>query len=381
MKVNVPAVVGGVVGIAAAAAATGLAVERRQVNRSRAAIEPGAAARLGVAPVDRECVLHTADGVDLHIEEVGSPHAPLTVVFVHGYTLNLLSFHYQRHALAKRFGDQIRMVFYDQRSHGRSSRSTSAACTVDQLGSDLYHVIQATAPTGPIVLVGHSMGGMTIMALAEAHPELFRAPAAASDQRSGHRVTSIALVNTSPGNLRSVTLGLPSFLARLSAPVLPLVLRRAVKNAELVEKSRMLGKDLAWMLTKRLSFASKDVAPEVVAFATNMIAATRVEVVADFFNALMSHDGTMGLMNIAGCNVLVIGADSDAMTPLSHSETIAAALPHERFVVVPNAGHLVMLERPSEVTGPLAELVSEALADAQQRATGTSGRVAARARR
>ena len=64
-------------------------------------------------------------------------------------------------------------VIYDQRSHGRSERAPRASCTIDQLGHDLAAVLRALAPDGPLVLVGHSMGGMTIMALAEQQPELF----------------------------------------------------------------------------------------------------------------------------------------------------------------------------------------------------------------
>ena len=75
------------------------------------------------------------------------------------------------------------MVFWDQRSHGRSGRSDLTHATIDQLGDDLLAVLEATtAPGRPVVLVGHSMGGMTIMALADRHPELF-----------GDRVVGVAL--------------------------------------------------------------------------------------------------------------------------------------------------------------------------------------------
>ena len=50
-------------------------------------------------------------------------------------------------------------------------------------------------PEGPIVLVGHSMGGMTIMALADAHPELF-----------GDQVLGVALLSTSAGEVGSAGL-------------------------------------------------------------------------------------------------------------------------------------------------------------------------------
>ena len=75
------------------------------------------------------------------------------------------------------------MVLYDQRSHGRSERAPRESCTIEQLGHDLDAVIRALAPEGPLVLVGHSMGGMTIMALAEQNPELFT-----------ERVVGVALV-------------------------------------------------------------------------------------------------------------------------------------------------------------------------------------------
>ena len=115
----------------------------------------------------------------------GDREAPLTIVFAHGFTLSMDSFHFQRRDL----GDVARLVFYDQRSHGRSGRSAPENATIDQLGLDLYAVLQAVAPAGPVVLVGHSMGGMTILALADQHPELF-----------GDRVVGVALLATSTGD-------------------------------------------------------------------------------------------------------------------------------------------------------------------------------------
>jgi pimeloyl-ACP methyl ester carboxylesterase len=267
-------------------------------------------------------------------------------------------------ALTDAFGDQVRMVFFDQRSHGRSGRSPAAGCTIEQLGRDLHSVIDAVVPSGPIILVGHSMGGMTLMLFADQHPELFQHDPAPPRRGRVDRISSIALINTSPGNLRTVTLGLPNLVARLRGPVLPMVLRRAAKNAELVEKTRALGKDLAWLITKRLSFGSPDVDPAVVAYCTNMISATPVDVVADFYETLMDHDGHLGLMNLVGCAVLVIGADRDALTPVSHTEAIALALPDADLLIAPDSGHLLMLEYPEVVDKPLLELVESALQDA-----------------
>src|SRR5689334_23742420 len=49
----------------------------------------------------------------------------------------------------------------------RSGRSSKENATIDQLGHDLHRVLQELVPDGPVVLVGHSMGGMTVMAFAE----------------------------------------------------------------------------------------------------------------------------------------------------------------------------------------------------------------------
>lgn len=343
-----PAVLGGALGLLGAAAAAGLAQQRRTVARDRARIDPGTAASLGAPPIEAQQRIQTDDGVSLHTEQVGPADAPLTVVYVHGYVLNLNSFQFQRRAITERFGDQVRQVCYDQRSHGRSGSAARESCTIEQTGRDLYSVLDQLVPAGPVVLVGHSMGGMTVMALASQHPELFAA---------GGRVRAVVLINTSSGQLRTITLGLPSALARLSGPVLPVVLRGAARNAALVERGRALGRDLAWVVTRRLSFADPAVDPAVLAFCATMIEATPVTVVADFYPTLMEHDGRLGLANLAECAVLVIGADSDALTPLAHSEQIARALPAAELVVAPESGHLLMLEHPDLVNAPLLSLV------------------------
>jgi len=360
MRGKVPAIVGGSVGVLTAVAAAAVAQQRRSAARERSRIDAGSAALLAAPPVREQGQVHTDDGIELHYEEVGADPAtaPVTVLFVHGYTLNSGSFLLQRRALTAAFGDRVRQVFYDQRSHGRSGRAPAHSCTLEQLGHDLYAVIDQQVPAGDVVLVGHSMGGMTVMSLASQHPELFDGP----DGNATGRVRAVVLVNTSSGNLKNLTLGLPSALARLHAPVLPIVLRRAAKNAALVEQVRAMGRDLAWGMTKRLSFASADVDPAVVAYCTTMISATPVDVVADFYPTLMAHDGRLGLRNLRRCPVLVIGSDSDAMTPLAHSEAIARELPDAGLIVAERSGHLLMLEHPDVVNEPLVELVGSVLA-------------------
>jgi len=331
-------IVAGLAGLVAAGAAVGLAAERYAIGRIRGGPDPEADERFGRLPADRTRTVTTNDGLPLAVEEVGPRDAPLTVVFVHGYCLTMGSWHYQRTGLADMTNPRIRMVFYDARSHGHSGRAPTETATIDQLGDDLFRVLQELVPTGRIALVGHSMGGMTVMALADRHPELF-----------GSRVVGIVLLSTSTGRLDEVTLGLPAITARLRPPVLPYALRVMRSRAALIERSRRIGSDLAWLLTRRYSFGSSDVSPALVEYVGQMISSTPVEVVADFFPALHAHDKIAALGVLRNLEVLVVVGDKDLLTPVDHSRRMAEALSDAELLVLEGAGHLAMMERPALV--------------------------------
>ncbi|MFD4030261.1 alpha/beta fold hydrolase [Streptomyces sp. NPDC058637] len=271
---------------------------------------------------------------------------PVTVVFSHGYCLSQDSWHFQRAALR----GLVRTVHWDQRSHGRSERGRAQAegvpVGIDQLGRDLRAVIDAAAPEGPLVLVGHSMGGMTMMALADRYPELIR-----------DRVAAVAFVGTSSGKLGEVNFGLPVAGVNAVRRVLPGVLKALGSQAELVERGRRATADLFAGLIKRYSFGSRDVDPAVSRFAERLIEATPIDVVAEFYPAFTEHDKSGALPAFRDVPVLILAGDKDLVTPSSHSEAIADQLPDAELVIVPDAGHLVMLEHPETVTDRLADLL------------------------
>ena len=346
-------------GLAAAGGAVGYAAERYALRRVRGRPDPEAREPFGRLP-GRHRVVTTDDGVPLHVEEVGEPDAPLTVVLCHGYALESACWHFQRRdlpgLLTGRVGGGpdagVRVVVWDQRSHGRSGRATPESCTIDQLGRDLTRVLAATALTGPVVLVGHSMGGMTIMALADQCPELF----------DGRRVVGVGLVSTSAGALAEVTFGLPAFLTGVKNRALPWLAQGTVDNPRLVDRTRRLGSDVAYLLTLQYGFGSRDASPSVVAFVERMVAQTPSDVIAAFYPTFTSHDKLAALPVLAGVEVLVVAGESDVVTPADHSRAIAEAAPGARLVVLPDSGHNVMLERHREVTAELADLVLRAVA-------------------
>jgi pimeloyl-ACP methyl ester carboxylesterase len=335
---NALEIAAGVAGVVAAGAAVGVATEKYAIGRVRGRPDPEADEPYGRLRPDRTRTVLTDDGVPLAVEEVGPPDAPLTVVFVHGLALALGSWHYQWLGLADMTRPRLRMVFYDQRSHGRSGRADADTVTIDRLGDDLYTVLSEVAPRGPVVLVGHSMGGMAVLALADAHPELF-----------GRRVIGVALLSTSTGRLAEVSYGLPTITARLRGPLMPLVLRTLKSRAALIERGRKVGSDIAWLLTRRYSFGSADVSPALVDYVESMIASTPVDVVADFFPTLTSHDKLSALSRFATVETLIAVGDKDLLTPEEHSRRMAELLPDAELLVLENAGHLAMMERPALV--------------------------------
>src|SRR5262249_18522344 len=167
-----------VVGATAAGAGAVVAAERIAVNRLRGRASP---AREPFGPLRRlERTVLAEDGVPLHVEINGPDTAPMTIIFCHGYTVNQDCWYFQRRDLSDH-----RLVFWDQRDHGRSGRSAEGSGSIGQLGTDLKAVIDAAAPgPGPGVLVGPSMGGVTILALAGPYPGLFRTPVAGAGRIS-----------------------------------------------------------------------------------------------------------------------------------------------------------------------------------------------------
>ncbi|GAA0906371.1 alpha/beta hydrolase [Streptomyces thermoalcalitolerans] len=362
-------IAGAAIGMVAAGAAVGVAIERMTVGRgmrrkARLALDsagPYGALRgtPGRALADDGTELYyEVDDIDPDVDPGPRRRrlfgrrfpAPVTVVFSHGYCLNQDSWHFQRAALR----GVVRTVHWDQRSHGRSGRSATrtsegAPLSIDQLGRDLKAVIDAAVPEGPIVLVGHSMGGMTVMALAAQYPELIR-----------ERVVATAFVGTSSGRLGEVNFGLPVAGVNAVRRILPGVLKVLGQRAELVEKGRQATADLFAGIIKRYSFAGRDVDPAVARFAERMIESTPIDVVAEFYPAFTDHDKTEALALFRDMPVLVLAGVEDLVTPSEHSEAIADQLPDAELVLVPDAGHLVILEHPEVVTDRLADLLVRA---------------------
>lgn len=322
-------------GVAAGALAERLATRRLQ-QREFVGIE---------SPTGTTHEVITDDGVALHVVEETDdvPSGAPTVIFSHGYGLSLDSWPGQREALR----GIARVVLWDQRGHGGSERGAPGT-TIERLGTDLGCVLDAVAPEGTVVLVGHSMGGMTIMALADQRPELF-----------GARVRGVALLATSAGGIADVDLGLPRPVARLAhrvAPSIGAALESQGPVSGLIERARRSSSDLGLLVTRAYAFGST-VPPDGTRIVADLINGTPVDVLADLLPALQGHDKIHALHVLDRCDLLVMVGDSDLLTPVGHSYEIVRHTPSAELVILPGVGHMLTLEAVDDVNKHLRALV------------------------
>ncbi|MFT7840808.1 alpha/beta hydrolase [Saccharothrix sp. BKS2] len=277
----------------------------------------------------------TSDGAELHVVDTGPRDATTTTVLVHGWTLDHTSWDEVARGLPGR------VLRYDLRGHGRSSPAPEGTATIARCADDLAELVGALVPTGRVLLVGHSMGGMTIMALAEQHPALV------------DRLAGVVLVATSSGELAGTTLGLPGALGRLFTAGEKAVNRRIARSRRprLLKRTGAVRPGLRWLLFgERPSWRH-------VAMTAEMVGCCHPVAMVAFRDSLDEHDRRRALAGLARVPAVVLAGTADRLTPLGHARVIADELPGAELVVHPGAGHMLPLERAEEVTARITALL------------------------
>jgi len=292
----------------------------------------------------------TPDGAQLHATVAGRADAPVTLVLAHGWTLSQAAWDDVATELAPEVAaGELRLVRYDQRGHGRSTWGTTEPVSIDLLGSDLAAVLEECAPTGPVVLGGHSMGGMTIMCLAAAHPELI-----------GSRVRGVALVDTSAGDLHRT----PHTRAqRLQQRLQPGVLAFALARAKVVERLRRLAPPSSrrhQAVVRGLLYGA-DATDAMVRRGAEIMHASSVRSFVAFYPALGEHDKRDALAPLTRVPVEVLVGEEDRLTPVRHSRQLVEVLPDAVLHVEPRCSHMLPQERPALVAASLRRLLGAAV--------------------
>ncbi|MGH3912113.1 MAG: alpha/beta fold hydrolase [Pseudonocardiaceae bacterium] len=286
----------------------------------------------------------TLDGTRLSVYWQGPHHAPLTIVLVHGWMLDLRVWGPVADLLASAGG--WRVLRYDQRGHGRSDPADPTTATINHLADDLAELLRRQV-SGPVVLVGHSMGGMAIMGLADRHAELV-----------AQRVVGAAFVATSCGDLMTLDLGLRPVLARLAARGETRLMRsegmaRRLRGREwTARRVGLIRPGVRWLL-----FGEHPQRADIELTATCM-AQSRPANLMDFRPTFTDHDRATALAAFANTPTLVLAGVRDRLIPIRHATAIAAQLPDATLVRYAGAAHMVHLERADQVAHRITELAA-----------------------
>ena len=267
-----------------------------------------------------------AHGASLYVESHGDPAAP-PLILIHGWGMDSTIWSYARAHLARRF----RVIVWDLPGLGRSTVQTREAVDLGSFAANLKSVI-GLAGGRPVVLVGHSIGGMTIQTLARDEPAFF------------HRaVAGAVLLNTTHTNPLE-TMILSGLVKALRWPVLEPVMRLAIWLQPLAWL-------VAWQsyfsgsahMANRLGFG-RFVTRSQLEHTTLLATRNPPGILAKGNLAMFRWDATDALPDIA-TPVLVMGGDKDIVTKLEASETIATTIPGARLQVVEGVNHMGFLEQ------------------------------------
>ena len=297
--------------------------------------------------------VRTDDGVRLHTEVDGPADAELTVVLAHGFATRSSVYDHQWAALR----GHARLVRFDQRGHGASGWAGFRSATIERLARDLGQVVDSLGGAGRVVVVGHSMGGMAVLALARLRPELFDGRIAGVALLSA-RAAPLAAQQGSSGATLRVRLALAATGAWLMWLTAPLV--------ESVHPFRTRG--ARWLVRRRL-FAG-DPGDAVLETTQDMWVRTPTAVMSGFLPDLARYDGRAAVEPLRSLPVLVLAGSDDAIIPAQSSRWLADHIGgRTRLVLVPGAGHMLNVTHAAAVNTALIDLLAQVRADTDGRTT------------
>ncbi len=295
--------------------------------------------RAGItAPARRAAALEIpgADGAVLHVEMEGAPQGPV-LVFTHGWGLSSRVWAEARADLGDRFG----LVFWDLPGLGRSDRP-GGGYSLEGFAEDLHAVIDSLPDDRPVILVGHSIGGMTVQTFCARHPELLN-----------RRVTAIVLENTTHTNPLETMI-----LSRVFRPLQPMI-RLALKLDTVLSPALWLMNWQAWLsgsthVAALLAGFGARPTREQLDRTARLPTKNSPAVQARGNLAMLRWSITDDLPRI-DVPALVFAGGRDLITREEAGEAIAAALPQARLVRVEDAGHMGPVEKAAFYNEQIAD--------------------------
>lgn len=284
------------------------------------------------AAVTSRFTLPVSEGAILQAQEY-LPAGPVdrnlpTVVLAHGWTLTRDAWLPVIEALLREH--PVRVLAYDQRGHGESTMGRPQRASVRLLGEDLRSLIETLVLSGSVVLGGHSMGGMTVMAYAGSHHSEFVS-----------RVRGVTLVATAASVQGRQPVPLETFVMGVASRAPRIAPRFLVPAA--VQGPMLFGKGAD---------------PEQVRTAVAMIQRTKMPTIGKFFHAIEDHDEIESLAHFVDVPTDILVGSRDRLTPVKWARMLQESIPGSRLTVLPELGHMLTYEATDAVAASLARHLS-----------------------
>lgn len=274
----------------------------------------------------------SVDGI--HYYEIGPVDGP-TVVYVHGFNISSAEFYPQVDAL-RPLG--VRQILVDLRGHGQSVKCAPEQLTIDAAANDIITVLWHLGVSGPVYVVGHSLGGPASLSMMRRHPDAFN--------WAGSVQISSAV---EPFTMQ----GMPRVLAGPLGGVLQWILDHTPHFAEGMRRS--ITRTLAPVLALGFYFRPMDYA--TIRFHAEMIQRTPLATYAGFLDDLHLHSELEAADVLADMPGFILVGDKDYVTPVSQSQRLAEIWPRAYVQVLPDSGHMPPLDAPGAVAAAVERLV------------------------
>ncbi|HYE41962.1 MAG TPA: alpha/beta hydrolase [Caulobacteraceae bacterium] len=288
--------------------------------------------------------LASPDGSRLHVEAHGPSDAP-PIILTHGWGLNSRVWGRAVAALSKSY----RVIVWDLPGCGRSEPPKDGRYSLEVFAAALATVIPA-AGGRPVMLAGHSIGGMTLLTLCRSHPALVDA-----------QIAGLAFVNTTYTDPTHTAWG-RKLWTPLERPVIAPLSRLTIWLSPLFRIMNLLSyaNGSAHVATRVGGFASND--REAIDLTARIIATTSPAVQAKGNLAMLRWDATDVLDGGRDVPTMVLSGREDILTLPEAGKVIADHVAEQPAEVVPRAGHMGFMEQSLTYNALLESFAGRVLA-------------------
>lgn len=283
------------------------------------------------------------DGTKIHIETFGPSDGP-TLVLTHGWSMNSTEWYYSKGHLTNRF----RLIVWDLPGLGGSAQPRDRDLALEQMASDLAAVLSLTEGR-PVVLVGHSIGGMINLTFCRLHPELL-----------GSKVAGVVQIDTTYTNPVRTTKNSRLSLV-LQKPLAEPLLHAMVPLSPFIRVANWFSyaEGLTSERNAHSSFAGAETRGQVDLVSRSQSQASPA-VVARGTLAMFHWDATDVLPRIK-VPVLILVGQQDTTTLPSASEHMHSAIPTSQLQTMRPGAHYSLLEQNEAINAALAKFATETL--------------------